>query len=189
VRRLALSAGIVAALVAAAVAVGAGSDVRVHRLHLPPPPVIDESSSDPGAPGTTVPTDPSAPPGTNPPASPPSPPGTQPPPAPPSGVGCTNTNAGTPADDTGTLEDYTLSLSATTLPVAGTLRIRGVNMGADTHAIAIKPTGAAAFKICGTPNITPGQTDTFAVTNLPAGTYVIYCTIHPTDMHENVTVG
>ena len=49
---LAISGGIAAALVAAAVAVGAGTDVRIHRLHVPPPPVGDDSgTSVPPAPG------------------------------------------------------------------------------------------------------------------------------------------
>jgi plastocyanin len=187
--RLAISAGIAAALAVTAVAVGAGSDLRLHRLHVPPPPAGGSQPPDTGSPA-----DPSTPPATSPspPGSPP-PPGTPPPPPPapppPSGVGCTATAGGTPADATGTLVEYTLTLApATTFAAAPTLRFRGVNMGTFAHAIAIKPAGIGALEICGTPNINPGQSDTFAVTNLPAGNYVIYCTIHSASMHQAISV-
>jgi hypothetical protein len=187
--RLAISAGIAAALVVTAVAVGAGSDLRLHRLHLPPPP----SGSQP--PETGSPADPSAPPATTPP-----PPGSQPPPAgsppppppappPPSGVGCTATGGGTPVDATGTLVEYTLTLAPTsTFAAAPTLRFRGVNMGSFAHAIAIKTAGVTGTNLCGTSAISPGASDTFAVTNLPPGNYVIYCTIHPASMHQAIAV-
>ena len=83
-RRAAICGAIAVALVAAAVAVGAGTDVRIHRLHVPPPPVGDDSGTSvppaPGKPNPTNPTDPSVP-GTSPPAAPP-PAGAQPPPPP-----------------------------------------------------------------------------------------------------------
>jgi len=54
-RGLAISAGMVAALVVTAVAIGAG-DVRIHRLHLPPPPVGDALGGEqPSPPDTTPP--------------------------------------------------------------------------------------------------------------------------------------
>ena len=71
-RRAAICGAIAAALVAAAVAVGAGTDVRIHRLHVPPPPVGDDSGTSvppaAGKPNPTTPTDPSVP-GTSPPAA------------------------------------------------------------------------------------------------------------------------
>jgi hypothetical protein len=187
--RLAISAGIAAALVVTAVAVGAGSDLRLHRLHLPPPP----SGSQP--PETGSPADPSAPPATTPPppGSQPPPPGSPPPPPPapppPSGVGCTATGGGTPVDATGTLVEYTLTLAPTsTFAAAPTLRFRGVNMGTFAHAIAIKTAGVTGTNLCATSAISPGASDTFAVTNLPPGNYVIYCTIHPASMHQAIAV-
>ncbi|MDP9258879.1 MAG: hypothetical protein M3Q31_20340 [Actinomycetota bacterium] len=178
--RLAISAGIAAALVVTAVAVGAGSDLRLHRLHVPPPPVGGSQPPDTGSPA-----DPSAPPATT-----PLPPGTPPPPPPaPPGVGCTASAGGTPVDATGTLVDYTLTLApTTTFAVAPTLRFRGANMGTVPHAIAIKTAGVTGTNLCGTPAISPGASETFAVTNLPAGSYVIYCTIHPASMHQAITV-
>jgi plastocyanin len=181
--RLAISAGIAAALVVTAVALGAAGDVRIHRLHVPPPPTADDFGAQPPAPGTTTPTDP----GPVPPAPPPQPPAPPaPPPPPPSSVVCTTGGGATP-DATGTLEDYSLSLTATTFSSAGPLTFRGVNSGADSHTIAIKTPGAAT-KLCGTQTIQAGVADTFTVTNLTAGSYVIYCTIHPTAMHEDITV-
>jgi hypothetical protein len=183
--RLVISAGIAAALVVTAVALGAGSAVRIHRLHLPPPPAADELGGDqPAPPGTSSPADP----GTSSPA-PPSPPGAQPPTPPPtpSGVGCTIGGGATPSGSA-TLDDYTLSLTPTTFSSAGPLTFRGTNVGADFHAIAIKTPGAAGAELCGTPTILGGQSNTFTVTNLPAGSYVIYCTVHPDLMHEDITV-
>jgi plastocyanin len=98
------------------------------------------------------------------------------------------TNGGTPADASGTLTDEHLALTTTSLTVAATLRIRGVNQGAENHTIAIRQMAGSA-RICGTPNITPGTENTFAVSNLPPGTYQIYCTIHPSSMQQTVTVG
>jgi hypothetical protein len=186
--RLAISAGIAAALVVTAVAVGAGSDVRIHRLHLPPPPAGDENSLPPG---TGTPVDPSAPPGTSPPAAPP-PPGAQPPPPPtppPAPGDCTATAGGTPVDATGTLADYSLSLApGATFATAPVLRFRGVNTGLVSHTIAIKPSGTAGTLLCGTAALSPGASDTFAIANLAPGSYVIYCTIHPNFMHQDITV-
>jgi hypothetical protein len=188
--RLAISAGIAAVLVVTAIAVGAVSDVRIHRLHLPPPPVADEpGGSQP--PATGAPGAPPAPPvTTSPPAAPP-PPGAQPPPPapPPVAPGCTATAGGTPVDATGTLVDYSLSLSpGATFAAAPVLRFHGVNIGADLHSLAIRAAGVAGTQLCGTPVLSPGASDTFAIANLPPGSYVIYCTVHPTVMHEDITV-
>src|ERR1700675_2643860 len=107
VGRGAIIGGIAAALVVgAAVALGAGTDVRIHRLHVPPPPVGSGDISQPGAPGSPNPPDPAAPPappGTpSPPGSPPPPPGAPPPPPP--GVVCTmNTGETTGLAGTGQL--------------------------------------------------------------------------------------
>jgi hypothetical protein len=187
--RLAISAGIAAALVVTAIAVGAVSDVRIHRLHLPPAPVADEpGGSQP--PATGAPGAPPAPPGTTAPPAAPPPPGAQPPPAPPPAVsGCTASAGGTPVDATGTLVDYSLSLSpGATFAAAPVLRFQGVNMGASLHSLAIRPAGLGGTKLCGTPVLSPGASDTFAIVNLPPGGYVIYCTVHPTLMHEDITV-
>jgi hypothetical protein len=182
--RRAISVGIAAALVVAAVAFSAAFDVRIHRLHVPPPPVRDDAgSAQPPPPGTTAPTDPASPP------APPAPPGSPPPPPPPppSGVGCTTGGAATP-DATGTLQDYSLSLTATTFSSAAPLTFRGVNAGLVFHTIAIKTSGAAGANLCETGTVPIGGAAMFTVTNLPAGSYVIYCTIHPTLMHQDITV-
>jgi hypothetical protein len=185
--RLGISAGLAAVLVVTAVAIGAGSDGRLHRLHLPPPPASDTNSQPPA---TSTPVDPSPPPGTAPPAAPP-PPGTQPPPPtpPPAPADCTATAGGTPVDATGTLADYSLSLApGATFAAAPVLRFRGLNTGLVSHTIAIKPSGSAGTKLCGTPPLSPGASDTFAIANLAPGGYVIYCTLHPSFMHQDVTV-
>lgn len=44
------------------------------------------------------------------------------------------------------------------------------------------------MKLCGTPNLTAGAAETFIVTNLPPGSYELYCTIHPNSMHEALAV-
>jgi plastocyanin len=180
-RGLAISAGIVAALVVTAVAIGAG-DVRIHRLHLPPPPVGDAlGGGQPSPPGTTAPTNPT------PPAPPPAPPGPQPPPPPAPSVGGCTTGGGATPDATGTLADYTLSLTPTTFSSGATLTFRGNNIGADFHTIAIKTPGALN-PLCGTGTVPIGGSSTFTVTSLPPGGYVVYCTIHPTVMHVDITV-
>lgn len=184
-RRVAITGGLAAALIVAAVALGAATDVRIHRLHVPPPPVEAVDSPTPIAPGTPSPPDPSlppAPPGT------PQPPTAPPPPAPPppAGVSCTASNAGTPVNVTGTEIDEGLSIAPASLAAVGTLRIRGVNTGSEDHTIAIRPLGGAF--ICGTPVIPGGAENTFSVTNLAAGTYQVYCTIHPTTMRQNLVI-
>jgi hypothetical protein len=187
-RRAAICGAIAVALVAAAVAVGAGTDVRIHRLHVPPPPAGDDTgTSVPPAPGKpNNPTDPSAPPGTSPPAAPP-PPGAQPPPPPPSGTTCTVGGAATPVA-TATLDDTFLTLATTTFSVAPSLTFGGHNIGGFGHAVAIKTPGAAGSLLCGTPVIAPTASNTFTITNLPAGNYVIYCTVHPVQMFKDITV-
>lgn len=174
--RLAISAGIVAALVATAVAVGAGSDLRIHRLHLPPPPAVDATGSDqPLPPGTTNPSRP----GTSPPA-PPAPPGAQPPPPPgppPSTIGCTVAGDVPGGDVTGTLSDYSIALSAASVSAAPSLRFRGTYpAGADIHNFTLRDSSHTT--VCGTANLGVGAAGTFTVTNLPPGIYELVCTIH-----------
>ncbi len=188
-RRDAIGGVIVAALVAAAVAAGAATDVRVHRLHLPPPPTADASeSAPPAAPGTPV-SQPGAPAPPAPPVAPP-PPGSTPPPPPPSppasGVGCT-AGGGPPASVTGTLADLSLSLAPTTVASAPALVFRGVYpSGATMHTFTLRDSGNNV--LCATPRISPGGEASFTVTNLPPGTYELFCTIHPVQMHETFTV-
>jgi hypothetical protein len=188
-RRAAICGVIAVALVAAAVAVGAGTDVRIHRLHVPPPPAGDDSGTSvppaAGKPDPTNPTDPSVP-GTSPPAAPP-PPGAQPPP-PPSAIGCTVGDGAAPVA-TATLDDLVLTLPATTFGVAPSLTFGGHNIGGFGHSVAIKTPGAAGSLLCATPVITPTLSNTFTITNLPAGNYVIYCTVHPVQMFKDITVG
>jgi plastocyanin len=186
-RRWAIAGAVLVTLVATAVALGSGTGARIHRLHVPPPPTAsaDESAppsdvTDPAPPATPAPPPVAPPPGPPPPPSPPSPP------SPPGPGTCTATGGGTPADVTGQLSDYALGLAPSSVPAAPTLRVRGVNVGSDTHTIAIRPLGGAL--LCATPAITGGNSDTFAITNLVAGTYQIYCTIHPSSMQATFTV-
>ena len=179
-RRAAICGAIAVALVAAAVAVGAGTDVRIHRLHVPPPPVGDDSGTSvppaPGKPNPTNPTDPSVP-GTSPPAAPP-PAGAQPPPPPAAPtIGCSVAGDAAGANVTGTLSDYAIALSAPSVAAAPTLTFRGTYpAGADIHNLALL--GADSTRLCGTNNLDVGQAGTFTVTNLPPGNYQLVCTIH-----------
>jgi plastocyanin len=170
----------------AAAAVAAGAGVRIHRLHLPPPPAVASGGvaapiesgtpASPPAPGVTQPVTP--PPVTTP--SPVVPPVT-------AAIGCTTSGGGTTAEATGTLSDYALALAPASVSSAPSLRFRGVNQGADTHNLSLRDAGN--HKLCGTPNLTGGQAETFIVTNLPPGTYELYCTIHSGSMHQTLTVG
>ena len=115
------------------------------------------------------------------------PPPPAPPPPPPASVGCTATGGGTAADATGTLSDFQINLAPTAVAAAATLRFRGVNTpGSTTHNLSLRDSGNA--KLCGTPNLTAGAAETFIVTNLPPGSYELYCTIHPNSMHEALAV-
>jgi plastocyanin len=180
--RGAICLAIAATLVATAVAVGAGADVRLHRLHVPPPPTVDVSDvTQPPAPGAP------APPATPPPAVT-APPATPPPPPPAAGIGCTGTGGGTPADATGSLSNFAIALSPTTVASAATLRFRAVNQAAGTtHNLWLRAT-TTGTDLCGTSNLAGGAADTFAVTNLPPGSYVLYCRIHPVSMQAALTV-
>ncbi len=71
-------------------------------------------------------------------------------------------------------------------PRRPTLRFRGVNQGSETHNLSLR--GANNVKLCGTPDLSGGQAETFIVTNLPPGTYTLYCTIHAGSMHQTLTV-
>lgn len=181
--RAAIAGAVLVALVATVVAVGAGADMRRHRLHVPPPPAADATESAP----PSVPSEPAPP--VVPPAAPP-PPGSPLPPAspppPPAGIVCTATGGGAPADVTGQLSDYALALAPSSLPAAPTLRVHGVNAGSDTHTIAIRPLGGA--RLCATPAIAGGASDTFAITNLAPGVYQVYCTLHPASMQATFSV-
>jgi plastocyanin len=81
-----------------------------------------------------------------------------------------------------------LALSLASISAAATLRIRGVNTGNVTHTIGIRLPGAAGDRLCVTPNIAPGGADTLTVENLQAGDYVVFCSIHPTTMLQNLKV-
>jgi plastocyanin len=164
--------------------VGAGAGVRIHRLHLPPPPAIASGevatpieSGTPASPPAPVVTQPTQPPVT-------APPPVVPPVTP--AVGCTTSGGGPTADATGTLSDYALALAPASVASAPALRFRGMNQGADTHNLSLRDSGN--HKLCGTPNLTSGQAETFIVTNLPPGTYELYCTIHSGSMHQTLTV-
>jgi plastocyanin len=184
-RRAATVVGMAAALVVATAALGT-ADLRVHRLHVPPPLVESEGAPGvnlPGAPPSPAPSAPAtrtdpAPPG------PPVPPAGPPPP--PGAVSCDSNAAGAPIDATGQLIDQALALTPTALSAAATLRIRGVNQGLEDHTIAIRRPGGAF--ICGTPIIAPGTELTFAVSHLEAGTYQVYCTIHAATMRQSVII-
>jgi hypothetical protein len=158
--RLPILAGIAAALVVTAVAAGAAGDVRIHRLHLPPPagdgappPAAGGAdASNPAAPGTTAP---SPPPGTSPPAPPPA-----------AAVGCGTGGSG--ADVTGTLSDYAIALSAPSVAAAPSLSFRGTYpAGGDVHNLTLRD--STGKDLCGTANLGVGAGGAFTVTNLPAG--------------------
>jgi plastocyanin len=180
-----LSLALAAALAASAVAVGAGAEGRLHRLHLPPPPtVVPGESADPIESGT--PTSP-APPVVTQPVTPP--PVTTPPPVVPpvnSAIGCTASGGGMTADATATLTDNVLALAPASVASAPALRFRGLNQGTNTHNLTLRD--SSNVKLCGTPDLTGGQNETFIVTNLPPGTYQLYCTIHSASMHQTLTV-
>jgi plastocyanin len=182
------SLALAATLVAAAVAVGAGAEVRIHRLHLPPPPAAAEGggalpidSGAPAVPAAPVVTQPAAP---APVVTNPAPPPVVPPAAP--ALGCTATGGGATADVTGTLVDEAITLAPATVAAGATLRFRGVNQGAETHNLSLRD--STNTKLCGTPDLAGGQADTFVVTNLPPGTYQLYCSIHPLAMRQTLTV-
>jgi plastocyanin len=186
--RAAIIAGTVALLVVIAAAVWASAVPRVHRLHVPPPPLQASDDpqvpvSEPAAPDTRA----APPPGTSPPPPPLPAPPPPPPPPPPGAIGCTRTGDATPADLTGRLLDYDLELSPASLAAAPALRVRGVNQGSDTHTLAIRPLGGA--RLCATANITTGLAAAFELTNVPPGTYQLFCTLHPASMQANFTVG
>ena len=196
VGRGAIIGGVAAALVVGAtVAFGAGTDVRIHRLHVPPPPTVPvEGGGDisrpvsPGSPKPANPSDPSAPVTPSPPASPVPPVTPSPPPA--TGVQCTfDGGAGAP-DLSATLQDFVLSTPTLTLPAAATLHFRGMNQGAVAHSISIRLPGAAGASLCPTPapSIAAGATGGFSITNLQPGSYVVYCTIHPASMQQPLTI-
>jgi plastocyanin len=87
---------------------------------------------------------------------------------------------------TGTLSDFQIDLVPASVVAAATLRFRGVNtLGSNTHNLSLRDSGNV--KLCGTPDLPAGTADTFIVTNLPPGSYEIYCTIHA-QMHEPLTV-
>lgn len=183
--------GIVAALLAvgAAVAFGARTDARIHRLHVPPPPVAG-GSGDISQPGTPDPSDPSAPPAAPsppPPGSPPPPPGTPPPPPPPAFACAANTGETTGLSGTGLLTNFAIGGLPATVPSAPALRFRGVNQTPmTTHNLTLRTVGGAQA-LCGTGNLAGGAASTFTVTNLAPGTYQLYCTIHA-PMVANITV-
>jgi hypothetical protein len=196
VGRGAITGGIVAALVVgAAVAFGASTDARIHRLHLPPPPTVDGGSGgdisrpvNPGNPNPSNPSDPSVPVTPSPPASPVPPVTPTPPPA--TGVTCTmNTGETTGLSATAQL---TSDLTITGLPASvsgSTLRFRGVNISPGiTHNLDIRATTAGAPKLCGTANLANTAAETFTISNLPPGTYQLYCSIHLPSMVANITV-
>jgi hypothetical protein len=169
--RLPILAGIAAALVVTAVAAGAAGDVRVHRLHLPPPardgappPAAGGAdASNPAAPGTTVPSPPALP-GTPPPAPPPA-----------AAVGCSAGGSG--ADVTGTLSDYAIALSAPSVAAAPSLSFRGTYpAGGDAHNLTLRD--STGEDLCGTANLGVGASGAFTVANLPAGSYQLVCTLH-----------
>ncbi len=97
--------------------------------------------------------------------------------APSAGLTCTTDN-GTSADVTGTLSDYAIAAVPPAVSVAPTLRFRGVypTGGTDQHNLSLRDSHGTF--LCGTRNLVAGEAQTFVVTNLPPGTYELYCTIH-----------
>jgi plastocyanin len=172
--RLPIFAGIAAALVVTAVAVGAAGDLRIHRLHLPPPPAGDDGAAPPAAGGADA-SNPAGPGTTAP--SPPAPPVTPPPvpPAPPAAVACSAGATG--ADVTGTLSDYAIALSASSVAAAPSLSFRGTYpAGGDVHNLTLRD--STGKDLCGTANLGVGAAGSFTVTNLPTGSYELVCTLH-----------
>jgi hypothetical protein len=88
---------------------------------------------------------------------------------------------------TGSLANFTIG----GLPpsVAGpVLRFRGVNQAAaTTHNLALRFVNGAV--LCSTPNLAPGASDTFTVTNVAPGSYQVVCTLHLLQMMiANITI-
>ena len=121
---------IAATLVATAVAVGAGTEMRLHRLHVPPPPTVDPIESSQPPPRRA------APPGGPEPPGPPAPPAAPPPPGtrrrhlparrrrlrrPAASIGCTLTGGSAPARH-GHAHDFAIALAPTSVAAAATLR-------------------------------------------------------------------
>jgi plastocyanin len=87
---------------------------------------------------------------------------------------------------TGTLSDFDIDLAPTTVTAAAMLRFRGVNtMGSSLHNLSLRSGGT---QLCGTPDLAGAMAETFTVTNLQPGSYVIYCSRHPGLMNEPLTV-
>ena len=89
---------------------------------------------------------------------------------------------------TGTLSDFAINLVPTTVAAMATLRFRGVNtIGSVTHNLSLR---YGATELCGAPGTwaASNMAETFTVTNLQPGSYVIYCSRHPGLMNEPLTV-
>ena len=87
---------------------------------------------------------------------------------------------------TGTLSDFQINLAPTTVAALPALRFRGVNtMGSTLHNLSLR---SGTTQLCATPDLAASTAETFTVTNLPPGSYTIYCSRHPAQMNEPLTV-
>jgi plastocyanin len=85
------------------------------------------------------------------------------------------------------LTNFSIALSPMAVASAATLRFRGDNQATmTTHNLSLREVGGA--RLCGTPNLAGGDAETFFVTNLPPGSYQLYCTIHQPGMTQSLTV-
>jgi plastocyanin len=83
------------------------------------------------------------------------------------------------------LHDYYITRTPKSVP-HGIVTFHIRNDGAVTHNFHIRH-GTTGTVIAFTANLVPGATATKSLT-LKAGTYTIYCSIHPTLMHRTFTV-
>ena len=88
---------------------------------------------------------------------------------------------------TGLLSNFAIALAPGSVASAPALSFRGVNQASmTTHNLSLR--NAGNMRLCGTPDLAGGAEATFIVTNLPPGSYELYCTIHPDSMREPLTV-
>ena len=88
---------------------------------------------------------------------------------------------------TGSLANFTIGGLPPSVASGPVLRFRGVNVAPLTHNLALRFVNGAV--LCSTPNLAPGTSDTFTVTNVAPGSYQLVCTLHLAQlMIANITI-